>query len=555
MEESRNHSNGIDKKLTKEQQDQIYLREKDISEVVKNFKRKSRGKGGRVVASHIGSKESNVQTMNIAGKKIKIDLSALSDRARANSAEGLSGVLEDAERGVQDALADVSADNIIDLIQYSEDMFRRSGAYSSLINMFGTMLTLDHWLFGTKGYDGKFDPNINEQYLQAATEIEMYQIKLQFTPLLINALMRGAVYPYKLNNSTKIEFMELPWEICRIDYVEENVRRVKIDLDAIDEEYIRDGEEILDIFPEEISAAWINFQDDAEGMIERGEVVNESWFRISNQAFAISFDSNALKYDGVSIPPFLPALIDVIRHERAKAAMDGRNDLDNAKIIHFKIPTNAEGELLMDTDVVEYFADNIGELLPLGVAGVPTPFDASTISLAGNVGATGLQNIVDKHAKNVFSSFGMSAALFGAESSNNEALRKQTIKAEGFMFMFALPQLKSYLNYELRNTNLGAFRLSFIESSRYSKEEVINMLERTMSYGGSRLKYLAATGMDPITALNALHFEQEILDIDSWMIPKQNANTMSAAQVTGDEGGRPEADEPDTGTDTRENYN
>jgi hypothetical protein len=58
------------------------------------------------------------------------------------------------------------------------------------------------------------------------------------------------------------------------------------------------------------------------------------------------------------------------------------------------------------------------------------------------------------------------------------------------------------------------------------KEDIANM-QAQLSFGGSRLDYLAAIGMDPAEVIGKLRMEQEMLDIDSIMTPKPTSYTLS----------------------------
>ena len=109
-----------------------------------------------------------------------------------------------------------------------------------------------------------------------------------------------------------------------------------------------------------------------------------------------------------------------------------------------------------------------------------------------------------------------------------------------------------------------AWNIKFIRESNFTLKDDIANYKDQLSYGGSRMDYLAACGFSPIEVISRLTFEQAI-DIDSLMVVKPTSNTISSkCQNTGNNGpkapagitnpnkgkiGRPETDNPTDDTD------
>ena len=90
-----------------------------------------------------------------------------------------------------------------------------------------------------------------------------------------------------------------------------------------------------------------------------------------------------------------------------------------------------------------------------------------------------------------------------------------------------------------------------MRQSFFTLEEDIKRLKDSMTTGGSRTDYLASLGMSPLEVYTKLSLEQQVLDIDSIMVPKPTSFTMTGAETANgvDGAGRPKADNPSDDTD------
>lgn len=113
--------------------------------------------------------------------------------------------------------------------------------------------------------------------------------------------------------------------------------------------------------------------------------------------------------------------------------------------------------------------------------------------------------------------------------------------------------------------------MKFIRESNFTLKEDIANYKDQLSYGGSRLDYLASVGFTPDQVISQLSFEQQALDIDSIMVVKPTSNTISSKEAANSSGkatpkapkapnsninnpnkgnvGRPETDNPTDDTD------
>ena len=87
------------------------------------------------------------------------------------------------------------------------------------------------------------------------------------------------------------------------------------------------------------------------------------------------------------------------------------------------------------------------------------------------------------------------------------------------------------------------WKMKFVRQSNFTIKDDVAIAEKQLTLGGSRLEFLASTGLSPVEVYGRLLMEQKMLNIDTFMIPKQTSFTM------GSETGRPTTDNPTDDTD------
>lgn len=495
--------------------------------------RQRKGKGGNNVArSQYSTKKKGVK---IYDKFYPIkSLNKVSDAAPMIDIE---------ESQIYDALQSMEMESVYELIEFSIQLYRQSGIYRKAISHFGNMLPFDHYIFPWT-VEENHSSTVSD-FRNVAYGTRRYRIKEHMPQILKRMLVHGTAYQYKLENSGRIEFFDLPWRSCRVRAIEDGVMKVLIDLDQIEEDDILDEDgELLDIYPEEIQSAWVAYD---EGSINEEDLVDESWFVLSDEAFAMSLDENILSNGGIGVPYFIAVFLDAVRYERAKGLLDDADALDNAKIIDMKFKVNDNGENLMDEGTVIAFVNMINDALPEGVQAIASPFDAQVLNLQGNVGAAGKMSLAEKHKANFHRAMGVNPLVFGQEANSGEAMKLSIIMDLNVLYSSFLPQIVSYMNFEFERqfTGFGDWAFGMPDVSHSFRDKAVEMEEKGLAFGTERLIYLATKGREPFEVANIMDFEQNVLHIDDWMVPKATGHTASG----GTEGGRPTTSNPSASTE------
>lgn len=420
---------------------------------------------------------------------------------------------------------------------YSQEIRRTNGIYASIINYLKSMLTFDHLLYPViEKQNNANQDQLREAFVNNAILVDRLNIKYHFPIFLGKVLTSGSVYMYKIEDNDGVAFMEIPNEISRVSYIQNGVFRFEVDLSKL-------NDKLIEALPTEFEGAYNQYQNGTTDKFKDGK-----WYEVSDKGVAFTIDENVLTQSGLSVPQFSSTLLDALRLEKAKENMENVDKLDNSKIVHSKVPVDDKGRPLMERKVVESYHRNLKRALPEGSVAITNPFDTDALNVSGNgVGREGKFSLLDKSKSNMFDGAGISSLLFAGDGSSSKALDRSIEVDSQMLYSSVLPLFTNYVNYELKqNSKKGVtWKIKFITTTHFSKNEDIKTAKDQLSFGGSRMEYLASTGMTPLEVANMFFFEQEILNIDEYMISKETSYTKSG---NSDESGAPEAKSPSDDT-------
>lgn len=431
--------------------------------------------------------------------------------------------------------------NAADIATQMKSLYYKNGSIRSIINHYANILTLNHNIYPVSDAKNGFAmPTSIDEYLTVAQAVDRYQIKMYAPYFIKQTLLQGASFFYEISNSSGVVYMEFPHEICRISSIEDGVYRWKINIAQLSR-----GNADFSYLPNEIVNA-----------IETGaQPDNPKWdgdyYIVGNKGFALTFDMGALINGGVAVPEFASLLLESLEVEKAKQNVQLRDDIDAVRLIHAQVPMDKEGNILMSVDEAQMWTNQLVRGLPNGIAAPVTPFNIDSVSL-NDSGTTKAYQTVQDSQKQLYKSAGSSGSLHGDDVTSSNIIKLSVEKDAAWAYAKVLPALVSYYNSVLGGvkTESGAkWRLTILEQSVYSRNETSKEYRDGITgAGSSRTNYQASIGMTPLETYSKLHMEQNLLNIDELMVPKQTSFTMSSK----DGGGRPKADNP---TDDTERIN
>ncbi|MCC4472902.1 hypothetical protein LMB88_04545 [Limosilactobacillus reuteri] len=426
------------------------------------------------------------------------------------------------------------------------------GIVSSTIRYYQSHPTYNHTIYpvlGNKQYE--VDQNMKQDFIDMAYVLNQYNIYFWAPYFFKETLIDGVTYWYKIQDSEGISYMKLPMEWCRISSIENGVYRFRIDVSKL-------KAEVYDELPEELQSAYDTY---GKGGISADDEdwYDRKWYMVSEKGVAFTFDQNVLVNGGVAISPFAAALADSLSLTQAKKNVDIKDQLDTIRIIHSKIPTNSEGVPTLNLKTAKLFDEQMRSRLPAGVVAVTSPSNLTNVPLKGS-GNDGVYDTVNKQTDQLFYSLGSSAPLFGGSTTSANIVKESVKKDANWIFTNLFPLLENYYNQELsmvKTKGKVVWNMKFIRQSRFTLKDDIANIKDQLTFGGSRLDYLAACGLTPIEVISKLSFEQQSLDIDSIMVVKPTSNTLSSGNNTVNKGqpGRPKTDNPTDDTDRLDGAN
>lgn len=431
--------------------------------------------------------------------------------------------------------------NYLEIANLMNALVHGNGIIKNAIRYNSSLLTLNHMI--VPKLNTKTGADISkatiEEYVDATNFIEAFRIK-RFAPYFIRqTLLNGYSLFYKEEDSNGIEYIEFPIRFGKIYTRENGVYRWAIDVDAV-ESLIED---VPNMLPAEIANAVGSSSRDGDDWID------ETYFKLKDKSVAFCFDDEVLSNGGVAVSEFSHLISSAIQLENARGKLEIKDNLDSIKLIHSKVPTDKDGKVQMDAPTATKYHKNMKNNLPAGIVAVTNPMELTNVALNGSGDAKAYES-VSRATTSLFHDIGTPESMFGGTTTSANITKLSNLKDVAWFYSFVLPVLEDYYTYEMSKFKSAAgliWSVKLLRQSIFTKAEDVKDSDKQMAVGGSRLENLAQTGYTPSQVVGLLGLEQQVLNIDSLMMPKQSSHTMSGS--SGGDVGRPVTDNPTDDTD------
>ncbi len=438
--------------------------------------------------------------------------------------------------------------NSVSVGNFSKAMKNVNGMYARIIHYMSSMLTFDHTIYPVMQnpmQDVGDVAGLQQAFAQTAILVDRLNPKYNLPLFTEKMFTNGVAYLYKLEDSKGVAYQDMPAQYCRVAYLEEGVYRFQIDVTKFTETAVL-------IYPKEIQSAYASYKAG-----NTSALVDGKFYQVSDKGVAFTISPDVLGQAGQALPPMANALIDAIKIENAKDNMEDMSNLDNTKIVHSQVPIDDRGRPTMELPVVHEYHGALKRNLPKGSVAITNPFETKVYSLNGT-GKDGSFALLNEAVEQMYKGAGVSQQLFANDNASSNALERSLQVDTQWLYSFVLPMFANYYNYELKKAGKKGtqWKLKFLSTSHFDRTDAIASAQQQLSNGGSRLEYLAYTGMTPIEVANMLIFEQRVLTIDDYMVVKatshttaggDSANGQTASPTNPNGGGAPQSDNP---TDT-----
>ena len=408
------------------------------------------------------------------------------------------------------------------LRKFSEQIAGVSTFYNNYLEYLSNMLTFDYFLYPTKD-------NIDyKEYNRLAKMVAKFDIKSFPATALYDTLKYGESYWYPITSSqadggNKTMYQKIPVGYCRV-YEKDNygVYRYQIDLSRITDQ------DILYMPPEIVSAKIVS------------KDTKDTWYTVRN-GFALMAHFENVSHDY----PYLSHIFqDLLAYEENKDYYDEFMKEDAVKMVHNKVPLNKENnQPLLDFATIRTYHEETKKHVPKNVSVATNPFDATALTFDKNSQIQ--SNIVEQSKNNVENGSGISGFIFNTDRTTAQILEKSMQKDANNMLRF-VAEFANIFNWLFRSSGC---KISFVDSTKFNKNSKIDTYAKNLNNGGSRLQYVAYTGLEPYEFLQLAQIEKSI-DVDNLLPPKALSAQLSGGSDS--DVGAPVLDDEDL-TDDGEN--
>lgn len=398
---------------------------------------------------------------------------------------------------------------------------RFSGTYARPLQYYATLLNYGYII--VPHYDINARPKkIKNEYKKISKYIK--DLNLDYVLPKINEviLSEGIYYGLLIESpNEKPVFYKLPSKYCRTRFADENGLPVlEINLNYFDQIAYSEVERkaILNLFPKYVQALY------------NSKRKKDFWAEISAENGGLCFFFN-----DEHIPPFVSATMSARELEEARDREARRDENELVKLLIHKLPINKnDGELLFTLPEAEKLHESIcGMLGDNDTIEVLTTY--ADISLEGiqdtEAAASSSNTRLEKYLNNVYDDLGTSSVIFNADSGST-ALTYSIKKDISLMFAWSRQYelaINSFLKKKSQKDSLY-FSIKFLPTSSIFRKEDLDMYLKTAQYGYPKTTVSTVMGMDAVDLAQLTDFENNVLHLESSMVPLQSSYTSSGKE-------------------------
>ena len=361
-------------------------------------------------------------------------------------------------------------------------------------------------------------------------------LKKTFGEIALKVIKNGCYYGYSIIQKNAVYIQELPIKYSRSRFMWNGRPVVEFNVNYFDEEFrdVKEREKILKLFPPEFRKAYISFKKGT------GVTTKKGWFVLDTKA---AFKFNLNNSDFPFFIAVIPELID----------LDDAQDLDKKRmaqqllrLVIQEMPLDKNFDPVFDIPEIQAFHDNAVRMVGdgTGISVLTTLADVSVEDLSDGNSTAAAADQLDKVERSVYNASGVSQMQFNA--TGNIALEKSIANDEAAMNDLLL-QFESFLNILMqpynKNINRLQYKVAMLPTTIYNYKDLAKIYKEQTAMGFSKLLPQVALGQPQSVVMATAFFENDMLHLEEVFIPPQMSSTMSAADASEKEAGRPEKED------------
>lgn len=429
--------------------------------------------------------------------------------------------------------------NEVNLRNMSIYLYNISNYYRRLILYFANMPTFAYvispWKLSLQKAQNK--STIYKGYQNAANQLSIMNIPHEFRKILKVAFREDIFYGYTYETKDSFSIQKLNPDYCKITSCEDGVFNFAFNFSYFDSN--------ADELP--------NYDPDFEVMYNQYKSGGSSyqWQELSSKrSICIKINEDSV----IPIPPFVSLFSALADIEDYRAITKNASETSNYKMLSLMIPTDKDGNFLIDYEMAKDFYIQMSNVLPENIGAILTPMKIDSVDFEKS-GAMSDTDLVTGAESSFWSEAGVNKLLFGGgEDPSSTSLGLSTISDQAIVFS-VLEQIQRWINRKLKQlSGTVKFQIQFLDITRYNQKEVHDQLVKDGQYGlPVRNAIMAASGFQQPNVLSMAYLENEILNMSSYEKPLISSNTQTSEESVG----RPTAEElgvpiTDEGENSRE---
>lgn len=398
-----------------------------------------------------------------------------------------------------------------ELIMMSRHLYLISPHYKRLINYFATMHLFSYVILPTNFTTLNTDEEKKKyetDYIRTLNYVDKMNLRHELEKICKVCFKEDVFYGYKYESKDSFYLRQLPPEYCKITCIEDGCFLYDFDFT-----YFLKYPEDLETFGEEFK--------------ERYEIFKDTGIRWQTLDSKRQFCIKLMEDVPFPVVPFLGVFEGIYDIDDYKSLKKAKAETDNYKVIALKIPTNDDGEFIINEDkLLEYYGALL-DVLPENIGAFLTPMDSKDFNFE-NAG-TADNNNVNNSIKTFWNDAGVSSMIFGDENKTSATLNV-SIKADMQIVFSLARQIERNINRLLKKyATKYKFKLNFLDITYYNKDELVTQyLKLAQSSLPMTTMACSAASLSPIDMIGMNYLETDVLHIHDKLRALSTSYTQSS---------------------------
>ena len=408
---------------------------------------------------------------------------------------------------------------------YSQIFYRTNGIYHRTCDYFAYLYRYDWYVTPDYPLDAEIpEDRMLKDFYKALTYFDNSHIKKICGEIALNVILDGAYYGYIVPSKIGVILQQLPVRYCRSRYKSNGMPAVEFNMQYFDtianpQQRIR----ILNLFPDEFKKGYLLYK---QGKLKADFNGDTGCWYLLTPGLCVKF-----AFDNYDMPLFVHAIPTLLDLDAAQD-LDRRKQMQKLlKILIQKLPRDKNGDLIFDNDEARDIHNNAVQMLrnAVGVDILTTFADIDAVDLADK-NTTATTDDLAKVERTVYNAFGISRNLFNTDG--NMSLEKSILNDEASLRTLIL-QFAEFFNALAAGHSSArkkySFRFYMLETTQYNYKDLAKMYKEQTQMGFAKMLPQIALGHSQSFVLNSMRFENQVLNMNEFMVPPALSSTMSGS--------------------------